>query len=40
MRSKRDTLLLVGVMLLGVLAPAAHASAPRVIMIENFVLAK
>lgn len=36
MRSKRHTLALLGVMLLGVLASTAHASAPRVIMIENF----
>jgi len=36
MRSKRDTLVLLGVMLLGILASTAQASAPRVIMIENF----
>jgi hypothetical protein len=36
MRSKRNTLVLLGVMLLGILATAAQASAPRVIMIEDF----
>ena len=36
MRTKRNTLILLGVMLLGILATSAHASAPRVIMIENF----
>ena len=36
MRITRDTLILVGVMLLGILAPAVQASAPRTIMIENF----
>jgi hypothetical protein len=36
MRTKRNTLILLGVMLLGILATSAHASAPRVIMIEDF----
>ena len=36
MRSKRNTLVLLGVMLLGILATAAQASVPRVIMIEDF----
>jgi hypothetical protein len=36
MRTKRDTLVLLGVMLMGILAATAQASAPRVIMIENF----
>ena len=36
MRSKRNTLVLLGVMLLGILASAAQASTARVVMIEDF----
>jgi hypothetical protein len=36
MRSKRTTLVLFGVMLLGILASAAQASTARVVMIEDF----
>ena len=36
MRSKRDTLVLLGVMLLGILASTASASVPRVILADDF----
>jgi len=36
MRSKRNTLVLLGVMLLGILATAASASTPRVIFADDF----
>jgi hypothetical protein len=36
MRSKRNTLVLLGVMLLGILATTASAGAPKVIFSDDF----
>jgi hypothetical protein len=36
MRTKRDTLILLGVMLLGILATTASASAPKVLFADDF----
>jgi hypothetical protein len=36
MRSKRNTLVLLGVLLLGLIASTAQASTSRVVMIEDF----
>jgi hypothetical protein len=36
MRIRREVLTLLGAVLIGLAAMAANASAPRVVMIENF----